>query len=292
MAPKRGNSTSYHQPTTKRARELAKSGGYKNSSEIKDEMSKAGELSRGEHLFDDPSVCSELNFLCTEARTLTGNPTFIALEKMWERSVKRQTLNVAHDRGRATSFANESMKGGDIAEALDFLADMTGDSAFLTAALALRAYGLDGGGLKQDTLRMMRDHHGTGAWFAMPRMHSWRRARKSDRAAAARAAIQLGIHGATFNAVVKELTAVYPIWLKAVADNAPARQIPTGDTGRKLRVRFSVPWLDVDGMPMTQLMGVHFDEEGFGIAPDNREWRRLICLGSVALYGVVEVAKN
>jgi hypothetical protein len=93
--------------------------------------------------------------------TLEGRPTLAALEEMWQASNSRDSLCVAHERGGATKFANESINGGDLADALDFLADMTGDHAFLTAALALRGYGLAVGGLKQDTLRMLREYHGT-----------------------------------------------------------------------------------------------------------------------------------
>src|SRR5437764_914373 len=81
-----------------------------------------------------------------------GNPSAAAFEAMWCASVARDPLNVAYDRGKQAKFANESLNGGDVAEALDFLANMTGDEAFLTAALAIRSYGVAGGGLKQDTL--------------------------------------------------------------------------------------------------------------------------------------------
>jgi hypothetical protein len=167
-------------------------------------------------------------------------------EEMWRRSVSRDPLCVAYDRGRAAIFANESINGGDVADALDFLAEMIGDHAFRTAALALRGYGLAGGGLKQDTLRLVREQNGTAAWAAMPCIHSWKQVIKSERAAAAQTAVQLGIPGSSFEAVKKELCKTYPVWLKEIEDKAPTRQSQSGDTGRKLRVRFTVPWLGAD----------------------------------------------
>jgi hypothetical protein len=60
---------------------------------------------------------------------LEGRPALTALKEMWRQSVSRDPLYVAYDRGRTTKFANESINGGDLADALDFLADMTGDHA-------------------------------------------------------------------------------------------------------------------------------------------------------------------
>jgi hypothetical protein len=220
--------------------------------------------------------------------TKYSSSTDSELDKKWRRSVSRDRLNVAYDRGKATSFANESIKGKDVAAALAFLADMTGDEAFQTAALALRAYGLAEGGLKQKTLQMMRDTHGTAARFAMPEMHAWVREGKSVTDAAARTAVQLGIPGVSFDAVVEHLRKSYSGWLEVVEGNVPSPQFPSGDTGRKLRVRFTRPWLGADNQPVTELMGVRFGDDGFGLAPDNREWRRLIAGGHISHCGVIE----
>jgi hypothetical protein len=211
-----------------------------------------------------------------------------APEEKWRRAVARDPFSVAYDRGKATSFANESIKGKDIAAALNFLADMTGDHAFLTAALVLRAYGLADGGLKQKTLEMMRDNHGTPARFAGPRMHAWVREGKSVSEAAALTAIDLGIPGASFKAVVDALRKGYSSWREAVDDDQHPPQLPSGDTGRRLRVRLTCSWLDANNKPITELMGVKFGDDGFGVAPDDREWRRLIAGGSISLCGIVE----
>jgi hypothetical protein len=79
---------------------------------------------------------------------------------------------------------------------------------------------------------------------------------KSSRAAAARTAVVLGIPGSSFRAVIKNLTTTYLMWLKIVESEAPGRQIPSGNTGRTLRVRFAAPWLGTDNLPITELMGV------------------------------------
>jgi hypothetical protein len=184
-------------------------------------------------------------------------------------------------------FANKSIKGSDIAEALDFLAVMTNDPAFKTAASALRGYGLVGGGLKQETSRLIKESNDTAAWLAMPHMSRWVAHSPSIHAAAERTAAQLGIAGATFAAVVRDLCDTYPIWLKAVEENAPVPSAPNGDTGRKLKVRLPFSWHGAEKQPVLEF-GVKFDEDGFGIAPDNRDWRRRINKGQVALYGVVE----
>src|SRR5262249_11953569 len=194
-----------------------------------------------------------------------------------------------------TSFANESLSGGDIAEALEFLEDMLGDDAFRTARLALDAYGLTfGGGLKNETLAVVKDQWQTAAWGAMPRMHAWVINGKSEREAAKISAAELGVRAvksARYEAAIDSLRKTYPLWLKSVKNNEPCK-VHDGDTGRKLRVRFARTWLGADNQPITELMSVKFDGNGFGLAPDNREWRRLIHAGYIALYGVLELGKS
>lgn len=212
---------------------------------------------------------------------------FAALKKAWEQRCKVDPFEGTYDRIKTETFANESINAGDIADALDFVAAATGDDLFKRSALALRAYGLAGGGLKQDTTRMLIDHHRTAAWGAMPKIHEWVvRQGLSIREAAARVAARLGIKGQSFNAVVDDLRKTYPSWIKAIENKGPGRIVNDGDTGRKLRVRFARPWLDADNRPIAELMGIKFDDEGFGLAPDNREWRRFIQEGQIALYGV------
>ncbi len=81
------------------------------------------------------TVAAKQNVTPPKDLTLSGNPTFVILAEMWRRSAARDPLKVAVDRGKATSFSNESINGGDVADALNFLADMTGDEAFLAGKL-------------------------------------------------------------------------------------------------------------------------------------------------------------
>ena len=221
-----------------------------------------------------------------DSRTLDKKPTREDLEKIWRQRVKQCGLRTAYNFAKER-LANKSINGADVAEALEFLASVTNDPAFKTAVLALHGYGLAGAGLKQDTLRLIDKCHGTASWFAMPHMSRWVHAGFSVNAAAERTAAQLGIAGSTFGAVVEDLRKTYPIWIKAVASKDHPPSAPDGNTGRKLKVRLTCLAPTED--PGTEIMGVQFNKDGFGVAPDTRDWRRLINHGQVALYGVVEM---
>jgi hypothetical protein len=175
-------------------------------------------------------------------------------------------------------------------KALDFIAEITGDEAFRSAILAMRAYGLDRGGLKQNALQMIKKQCRTAEWAAMPRMHSLVLSGLESVPAAKEAAAQPGIPGQSFSRVVDRLRKTYPAWKRSLAGQLPAPRWLDGNTGRTLRVRLARPWLGADNQPSSELMGVQFGDDGFGIAADNREWRRLIYEGHIALYGVIEPA--
>jgi hypothetical protein len=83
----------------------------------------------------------------------------------------RPTLSATYDRLQSREFADISMTGRDIARGLEFLAAATDDEVFRSAALAIQAYGLDKGGLKASTLKMLRDNQRTAEWGAMSVMH-------------------------------------------------------------------------------------------------------------------------
>jgi len=177
--------------------------------------------------------------------------------------------------------------------ALHFLARATGDTAFKTAALAMRAYGLEEGGLKTRTLGFLRTNRGEPEWLVMPFMMQQVRRCGSIRRAAMLTCARYGIPGASFEAVVKSLTLKYPEWKVSVETLSPARAPPSGDTGRKLKVKFARPWLETESQPVAELLGVKFDADGFGLAPDNRQWRQWIHDGHIALFGVIdEVGKT
>jgi hypothetical protein len=214
------------------------------------------------------------------------------LERCWQSAVARDPLIVSHDLLKR-SFLAESIKGNDVAMALHFLARATGDPAFKTAALAVRAYGLEDGGLKARTLGLLRENRGEPEWLVMPFMMQQVRGGRSIRRAAMITCARYGIPGPTFATVVRSLTLKYPEWKASVEIHSPATAPPSGDTGRKLRVKFARPWLGTDNQPMKELLGVIFDEDGFGLAPDNRQWRQWIHDGHIALFGVIdEVGKT
>jgi hypothetical protein len=217
------------------------------------------------------------------------------LEGLWRHKVETDPITTLHDSLKAR-FTDDSINGGDVANALRFLAQATGDVVFQTAARAMRGCGLisgntdggnlRGGGLKQDVLRVLRQLNGEAEWIVMPHMRTWIVARGlSMHAAAMRTAAVYGIPGASFATVVKNLERTYRQWSASVAANKPATPAPNGDTGRRLRVRFARPWLDINNVPVNEHLGVKFDGDGFGIAPDTGEWRRLIDDGHIALYG-------
>ena len=217
------------------------------------------------------------------------NPSSNFLEECWRAAVERNRLKVPIDKLRRGAFSRPSISGRDIAEALDFLSEAIGDEAFRTASLALRAYGIGSGGVKQDVLRLLREHRGDPEWIVMPMMGSWVIKRGlTPRKAAIRTAAQYGVPGPSFETVVKNLERTYRAWTRSVAATAPSRAPPDGDTGRKLKVRRIRPSVNGEALPVKDvIMGVAFDEDGFGVAPDTREWRRFIHEGIVALYGAI-----
>jgi hypothetical protein len=77
------------------------------------------------------------------------------LEKLWRAARKRDPIK---DRYELPSDGG-SLSGETIASALEMLWGSTGDEAFRTALLALRSYGLDAGGLKENLRRQMRGPH-------------------------------------------------------------------------------------------------------------------------------------
>jgi hypothetical protein len=211
------------------------------------------------------------------------------LDKCWQAAVKRDPLRAPIDdlKGKdGVAYAKASISGRDVAEALDFLSEALGDEAFWTAALALRAYGISAGGVKQDTLRLLRTHGGEPEWIVMPHMALWVYRGLAPRAAAMRTAAQHGVPGPSFDTVVKNLERTWRDY--SSAGNAPAFAPIAGDTGRKLRVRLLPNARPADGDPaLKEIMGVAFDADGFGVAPDTREWRRWIHEGHIAFYGIV-----
>jgi hypothetical protein len=118
-------------------------------------------------------------------------------------------------------------------------------------------------------------------------MYSWRRKVTKDIQAARLAAAQRGIPGASFDAVVKQLTQAFRSWKASVEAEKPAASFPTGDTGRKLRVRMARPWLGHENLPVSEIRGVIFDTDGAAVAPDDAWWRGMIHDGHFCLCGTL-----
>jgi hypothetical protein len=205
---------------------------------------------------------------------------------------------------------SDSLSGADTAAALQLIWEETGDEAFRTALLALRAYRLNRGGLKETLKRHMRGTSDVrpAVWMLMPMMDAWRRRGAKVSQAACLTAAQYGLSPASrrpdkegaseeeveedlrkaYTAVVEDLRKAYPRWLKSVASNAPADPPLSGDTGRKLKVLMTIPSIGTDGRPETEIRGVIFGEDGTALAPDDAHWRSMVHEGRFHLCGVVE----
>ncbi|HME84822.1 MAG TPA: hypothetical protein VKG91_09810 [Roseiarcus sp.] len=210
------------------------------------------------------------------------------LEFLWKAAVARDPIKTPYD-----AFNDASLSGEATAEALAMLYEKTGDEAFRTALLALRAYELDKGGLKENLRRAMRGAADArpAVWLLMPHMASWRSRVAHDSQAARLTAAQHGVRGQSFDAVVNELRKAYALWNASVRDNKPTTGFPSGDTGRKLKVRMARPWLGTDNLPLKEIRGVTFDADGSALAPDDFWWRRMIHDGHFCLVASSRLVK-
>jgi hypothetical protein len=95
----------------------------------------------------------------------TCTPAF--LKSMWRERFDRDPIKTPYDK-----FSDASLSGEATAGALTLLYEKTGDEAFRTALLALRAYELDKGGLKENLRRLMRGGGNARPtiWMLMPLM--------------------------------------------------------------------------------------------------------------------------
>lgn len=207
------------------------------------------------------------------------------LEACWRKSVKRDRIQTPYE-----AIESESLSGEATAAALELLVEVTGDEAFRTALLALRAYGLDKGGLKEKLKQRLRGSLDVrpAIRLVLPTMSNWRRRVSTDVQAARLTAAQYGIPGQSFATVVEELRKASKKWEASVASEAPAAVPPAGDTGRKLKVRWAHPWLGPGNVPLNEIRGVSLDRDGAGLAPDDSWWRARIHDGSFHLCGVIE----
>jgi hypothetical protein len=214
-----------------------------------------------------------------------------ASDRVWREQAARPTIRASYDTLQSPQFKDVSVRGRDVARALEFLTEATDDDIFRSAALAIRGYGLDKGGLKASTLRMLRENQRTAEWAAMKVMHQFVEGGTSVLRSARLTATVLGLPGQSLRSTVDNLRKVYPKWLKAINGNLPVPTPPDGSTGRKLRVQLRQV---VEGADRTSRISrfpedAIFDATGFAIVPDNREWRRLVYKGFAVLFGVIEL---
>jgi hypothetical protein len=207
------------------------------------------------------------------------------LKACWGQAVARDRVKTKYDDLKGSA----SLSGEATAAALELLVEATGDEAFRTALLALRAYGFNRGGLTRALKERMRklDIRPT-IWLVMPMMAKWRRRVESDVKAARLTAAQYGVSGQSFEAVVTELRKSFTKWKTSVEANEPADIDTSGDTGRKLKVRWAAPVLGADNAPLRQIRGVLIETDGMACAPDDAWWRARIHDGSFHLCGVIE----
>lgn len=213
-----------------------------------------------------------------------------ALELMWEKSKRRDPLTTKYEAINSLASGQNSISGAETAAALKLLYEVTGDEAFRTAHLVLQSYGFDRGGLKESLKASLRGHLDARPVIRLmlPKMHGWRQRVKSDIQAARLTVAQHGIPGQSFTSVVDEMRKAYVPWKAAVKAKRPGEDFKVGDTGRKLKVCMSNPWLGADNKPMSEIRSVEFDSEGFALAPDDTWWREMIHKGMFHLCGVID----
>jgi hypothetical protein len=213
-----------------------------------------------------------------------------ASEQVWRREATRPTIRASYDILQSHQFKDVSVRGRDVARALEFLAEATDDDVFRSAALAIRAYGLDKGGLKASTLKMLRESQRTADWGAMRVMHQFVEEGMSVLQSARLTAIVLGMPGQSLMSKVDNLRKVYPKWLKTIDGRTPAPRLPDGCTGGKLKVKLRPVVKTADRASRISQFpdDAILDGAGFASVPDNRKWRGLVKRGFAVLFGVIE----
>jgi hypothetical protein len=208
------------------------------------------------------------------------------LENCWCSAKKRNPIWDGYDK-----IAAESYNGDTLASALELIAHI--DPVFDDALKVLRAYKLDKGGLKAELQRRQRRFGVRPAYtIALPRIANWlpataRRGGKESVALAVKLTMaQIGVPGDDFETVATALRKAFASYsgCDKLDRNAP---LNFGDTGRKLKVRFSRPWLGKDNKPLRVMRGVDFADDGTGLAPDDQWWRRMIRDGHFELVRLI-----
>ena len=214
----------------------------------------------------------------------------VSVEELWKEKVKKATekkpLWDLHGRA-STEIGADTFSVEDLVSALTYLSSITGDVAFDGAKRALAAYGLESGGLKSATKKLVKASNLDLYTAVLPEIAKLveptpGKRGLSARKAAEKVAIKYGLPGHSLAAVVDELRKAY-----SASQTAIPAEFPAADTGRKLRVRLGAELLQ-NGI--SSLFDQSFDAKGFAKVPDDRRWRRLIDEGEVIFLGAVHRA--
>jgi hypothetical protein len=203
-------------------------------------------------------------------------------ELFWERQKKRgpYSKNMVYKLGKI-GLADRTVSAESVRRSLDYLFSITNDEVFRAASLALDDYGLTEGGLQQRSLRLLRE---TGRDIIS---NAAKRMSEASYPEAERVASQFGVPGSnsSLDTVIKELVTARKELERKLCSGENQKPFPSGNTGRRLLVRFAMHVLDANGEQRNDLFGIIFDDDGFAIAPDTRDWRREISVGRIAFFG-------
>jgi hypothetical protein len=194
-------------------------------------------------------------------------------ETGWRERVKNgHALRTGYDQASASFPAKVSHE--DLLASLEALASAFGDSTFSEAAIVLKSYNFNKGGIKRQVLNILSKYRGKSILAAVPIMDQFIESGHSKREAAEIAVEATGVQGTTgaasFKSVVDEVRAAYASERRSKGAPAEecAREWPGGDTGRKMKIAWVRPWK----MPP----GAEPADMGCFIVPDNRAWRRAV----------------
>jgi hypothetical protein len=136
--------------------------------------------------------------------------------------------------------SRKQIRGSEVVEALERASLATGDPVFDDALRAFRSYGLDCGGLERALRRAHRQIRGDRLRGYLDQMryfveHKAAAHRLSVPAAAERIAAEFGVAGASFEAIVDELSRAFRRW-KAKGYPPALPSEPTGNLGYTIHV--------------------------------------------------------
>jgi hypothetical protein len=154
-----------------------------------------------------------------------------ALELAWQKAIKRGPLISLYAEAKRVYLSKEAVRCKDFIRAIEVFAAVTGDVRFLAAAQAMKDHKLMDGYVKETLMATAKKHNCYGAeWAAMDAVHSWVGKKAGGKTisvarAAKLAAIEVGVPGASFAEVVKDLRKLYPEWKLAIQQEMSQQQL-------------------------------------------------------------------